>query len=259
MKRQLTSLMLALTILLMSLFTATAQEYPEPSAELCSIYRQGPVVHRRMPVYYGAPSEDPNSFYWIDVWFRPEYENSSGFAGLPRPDGMPERDLLFDINIEDGQPVPLEYRRSARPQEDGFFSLLLLGGVNGLAIDRYLSTFANWHVFERVRFRNGEIPQVIWTGDFASGMERIELPDIRQFSSFPELRDFFAEPVEGQISAVMRCTRAGSRPVPHCDLKEKSELFEMDIGGFRRDQLDQLELIRRHARNFAACLTWEGE
>jgi hypothetical protein len=44
-----------------------------------------------------------------------------------------------------------------------------------------------------------------------------------------------------------------------CGLKEKSEFFEMDIGGFRRNQLDRLEVIRRHARNFTACLTWEGE
>lgn len=252
-------LTLTLAASMVTAINVAADEFPEPSAELCSIYRQGPVVHRRMPVYYGAPSEDPNSFYWIDVWFRPEYLNSSGLAGLPRPDGLPDRDLLFDINIKDGQPVPLEYRRSSRPQEDGFYRLLLLGGVDGLAIDRYLSTFANWHVFERDRFRNGEIPQVIWTGDFVSGMERIELPDLRQFSSFPELRDFFAEHVEGQISAVMKCTQSGSRPVPHCQLKEKSQSFEMSISGFRRNQLDQLDTIRRHARNFAACLTWEGE
>ncbi|MBC7144742.1 MAG: hypothetical protein H5U24_04975 [Thioclava marina] len=239
---------------------AAAKDYPEPSAELCSIYRQGPVVHRRMPVYYGAPSEDSSAFYWIDFLFRPEYLFDLGTADLPRPDGLPNRDLLFDINIADGQPLPLEYRRSARPQEDRFFTLLLLGGLEGLQIDRYLATFANWHIYERDRFRNGEIPQVIWTGDFVSGIERIELQDLRQYSSFPEMEDFFADLTdEGEITAVMSCDIDGTVPLSHCDLKEKSEFFEMDIGGFRRNQLDRLEVIRRHARNFTACLTWEGE
>ena len=50
-----------------------AEEFPKPSAELCQKYRQGPVIHKRMPIYKGEPSVDPASFYWADIWFRPEY------------------------------------------------------------------------------------------------------------------------------------------------------------------------------------------
>lgn len=257
MKRQLTGLMLALTILLMSPVTATAQEYPEPSAALCSIYRQGPVVHRRMPVYFGAPSEDPNSFYWIDVWFRPEYLNSSGFAGLPRPDGLPDRDLLLNINIEDGQPVPLEYRRSARPQEDGFYSLLLLGGLQHKPIASWLAIFANWN-YRRVWA--GEIPDFTTTGEVHAGMEVLDVPSMTYYNWDTRRETLFADLSDtGQITAVMSCYVYGTVPVPHCQLKEKSQSFEMSISGFRRNQLDQLEIIRKHARNFTACLTWEGE
>lgn len=264
MMRYSLGLMLGLTILLGPTIKATAEEFPKPSAELCSIYRQGPVVHRRMPVYYGAPSADPKSFYWIDIWFRPEYLFDPSTTDLPRPDGFPNRDLLFDVNIADGQPLPLADRRSARPQDRSFFTLLLMGGLEGLSIDRYLSIFADWHIYEGDRFRNGELPAVIWSGDYISGMERFDIPDLRPYSLplsgyAPPVDDFFAERGDEHILAVMRCTQVGSRPVPGCEIKEKSEFFELSIGGFRRDQLDELERIRQLANNFATCLTWKEE
>lgn len=223
--------------------------YPEPSAELCSIYRQGPVVYQRMPIYYTEPSEDPASFYWVDVWFRPEYLFDPALDGLPRPDGLPERDLLFDLDITTGQPLPLDYRRSARPQEDNFFTMLLTGGRNHLPNSRVVSIIGateenrTWertgklfYSFEKVQIVGPIAPQV--------GRPRDDV--------------FVAPAAEGDV-AVMACSPKGFDLVPHCQVYEKAKLFAMQFGGIRMNQLDELEVARKLAQNFTACLTWNGE
>lgn len=91
-------------------------------------------------------------------------------------------------------------------------------------------------------------------------MEVLDVPSMTYYDWDTRRETLFADLSDtGQITAVMSCDVDGTVPLPHCDLKEKSEFFEMDIGGFSRNQLDQLEIIRKHARNFTACLTWEGE
>lgn len=265
-----TDLLATVAFTLVVASSAQAEAHRVLSAEVCSVYRQGPVVHRRMPVYYGEPSAHPSSLYFVDVWFRPEYLFDPSAASLPRPDGLPIRSLLFDVNVEDGQPLPLAYRRRALPSEDRFFTLLLSGGVAHLPLDRILNSFANSfltpdsHTSSHIDLHT---PEIHPTGEIVFGMERIEIPSAKifnppnlDFEYKPEIQDFYANfDNGGAITALMECTLAGSRDVPHCSLFEKSEYFEMSISGFRRNQLDQLELIRKHARNFTTCLTWEGE
>ena len=260
MNKTLRILILAFGASTVTAANVAAEAFPKPSAELCSIYRQGPVEHYRMPVYYGAPSEDPNSFYWIDVWFRPEYLFSPGTGNMSRPDGLPDRDQLFDINIADGQPLPYDYRRSARPQEDEFFTMLLRGGRQQEPIEKWLTLFANWHLYEREKFLAGEIPTFTKAGNSIAGLEELNVPSARKQVWEAQGQTLFAGFSDsGQIAAVMACDVDGTVPVPHCMLTEKSEFFEMSVSGFRRNQLDQLATVRQHAQNFTACLTWKGE
>ena len=112
-------------------------------------------------------------------------------------------------------------------------------------------------------FSNGElsvrIPDIQRTGEMLSGMERIDIPVTRPRSN-QRLNSFFAEFREdSSIQALMECNAEGNVPVPHCDLVTKTELFEMNVSGFRRDQLGQLDIILRHGENFTACLTWESD
>ena len=236
---------------------ASADENSNVSAEACSIYRTGAKEHRRMPVYYGFPSADPSSFYWIDIWINPEYENMRWLAGLPRPDGLPKSNLLLDIEIVDGRPVKREYPNRTSVSKKTYFSMLLKSGVNHLPLARILRAFANFPP----ELGQDEIPRIVRTGEFVSGMERIDIPSYKPSKSEIGPRyDWYAEfDKNDQVTALMQCNLPGSVPNPSCELYEKGPHFEADIGQFRRNQLDQLGLIRKHARNFATCLTWKGE
>jgi hypothetical protein len=242
----------AIALVLWAMFRPANAEilaYPTPSAELCSVYRQGPVVHQRMPIYYAYPSEDPESFYWVDVWFRPEYLFDPALEGLPRPDGLPERDLLFDLDITTGQPLPLDYRRSVRPQDKTFFSLLLNGGRNHLPNSRMVSIIGA-----------SEIGRT-WkrTGEFFYSFEKTEIVGpVRPQAGRPRDDVFVAPAADGDV-AVMGCSPKGFDRVPSCQVYEKAKLFSMNFGEFRMNQLDELKIARQHAQNFTACLTWNGE
>ena len=227
---------------------AETPSYPEPSAELCSVYRQGPVVHRRMPIYYAEPSEDPASFYWADVWFRPEYLFDPALEGLPRPDGLPERDLLFHLDITTGQPLPLDYRRSARPQQKHFFSLLLTGGRNHLPNGRVVSILGATE-----ENRSWER-----TGEFFYSFEKVQIVGPVTFQSGRPRDDVFVAPAAENELAVMACSPKGFDRVPSCHVYEKAKLFSMNFGNIRMNQLDELGAARNHTQNFTACLTWNG-
>ena len=237
--------------------SSSADEISAVSAETCSIYRTGAIERRRMPVYYGFPSADPSSFYWIDIWINPEYENMRWLAGLPRPDGLPDSSLLLDIEIADGRPVRREYPHRISVSKKTYFSLLLKSGVNHLPLARILRAFANFPP----ELGRDEIPRIVRTGEFVSGMERIDIPSYKPSKSETGPRyDWYAEfDKNDQVMALMQCNLPGSVPNPGCELYEKIQYFEADINRFRRNQLDQLGLIRKHARNFATCLTWKGE
>jgi hypothetical protein len=237
--------------------SSSADEISNVSAETCSIYRTGAIEHRRMPVYYGFPSADPSSFYWIDIWINPEYENTSGLAGLPRPDGLPDSSLLLDIDIADGRSLTREYRVKTNVFKKTYFSMLLSSGMNHLPLARILRAFANFPP----ELGRDEIPKIVRTGEFVSGMERIDIPSYKPSKSETGPRyDWYAEfDKADQVTALMQCRLPGSVPNPGCQLYEKIPYFEAKISQFRRNQLDQLGLIRKHARNFVTCLTWKGE
>lgn len=228
---------------------ALGQEFPKPSAEICGIYRQGPVIHQRIPIYFGRPSEDPNSFYWQDIWFRPDYIANPALEGLGRPDGLPERDLLFELDIDSGQPMPFKLRRSISPKVDNHFILLLRGGANGMPVERVIATRANAPVGSK------------WwgTGEMQGEFELIDVEN-RKKARWRKYQDniYVASAPNNEI-AVMECSAEANVPIPHCDIIEKSEMFEMDYGGLRLNQLGQLGNMRKHAQNFTACLTCNGE
>ena len=228
---------------------AAALEFPQPSAALCEKYRQGPVVNEKLPIYYGEVSEDPASFYWADIWYRPEYLADPFIHGLERPDGLPERDISFAMDISTGQPLPYEYRMSADPTKDNFFSLLLLGGRNHLPISRLIAVYAN--APEGAAWRR--------TGEFLHGYELIEVEGRVSSPNFPtdELLYVGTSP-SGDLS-VMVCDNVGSVPVPHCEVREKTESFQAKMGLIRVNQLDQLQSMLSNARAFTACLMWNGE
>lgn len=244
MNTRIYKLALLLPTLIAAAQASFAQEFPTPSAEMCQKYRQGPVVHKRMPIYKEMPSADPASFYWADIWFRPEYLNSPFLDGMKEPDGLPQRDLLFTLDITTGQPVPYEYRQSADPREDNFFALLLTGGRNHRPASRVIPTRANAKMNAKWR------P----TGEMFHGFERVEVDDI--WPAWAGQTEVFIAPAPENDLAVLTCRVMGSVPVPHCKITEKSKIFEMDYGGIRVNQLNQLEEMRQHARDFTACLSW---
>lgn len=251
----------ALTLAALFATSPSAQTFPEPSAELCAPYRQGPLRHRQVASYYGAVSDDPASFFWLDVWYRPEYLNEPYLDAIPDPNGRPQRDLLFDLDNLNGQPLPLAERRRARPQQRTFFSLLLTGGVAHMTLDRITRGFARqWDTETVDGVITRPVPDFVRTGRIVVGMEEIAFPSQRYLPGERQREEFFASfNAAGGFSALLRCDVAGTVVVPFCNYYERADLFELKIGGFRPDQLDLLDTIREHARNFTACLTLEGE
>ncbi|MCA0401943.1 MAG: hypothetical protein LCH38_14140 [Proteobacteria bacterium] len=239
------------------IYSFSPAKLDEIISNICSPYRSKALKNQKIPIYYGIPSDNLESFYMIDVWFDSEYEYIGGMAGLPRPDGLPKRDLLFDINIDDGKPLSLEFRNSANPKTKGFFTLLLLGGVNHLPLSRVLNSFANAPYGASL----GKVPTIVRTGELISGMGRIDIPSyIPDKGETAPGHDWYAEISEsGEFTALMRCNISGTVPIPHCRLHEKFMYFEGELSSFRRDQLDKLHLIRHHAKNFTTCLTWSGK
>lgn len=228
---------------------AAALEFPQPSAALCEKYRQGPVVNEKLPIYYGEVSEDPASFYWADIWYRPEYLTDPFIHNLGRPDGLPERDISFAMDISTGQPLPYEYRMSVDPRKDDVFSLLLLGGRNQFPIDRAIAVYANAPLGAKWR----------GTGEFLYGYELVEVEGRVKIPNRKTSEEIYINEAPSGDLSIMECVNVGSAPVPHCQVLEKSEFFEMNISGIRVDQLDQLQSMLSNARAFTACLMWNGE
>lgn len=224
-----------------------AEEFPKPSAELCQKYHQGPVVHKRIPIYKGEPSADPASFYWADIWFRPEYLFDPFLDGLAEPDGLPQRDLLFDMEITTGQPLSDEDRTLADPRKDNYFTILLTGGRSSWPSSRVIPTRANADMNAKWR------P----TGEIFHGFERVEVDDIMIWAKGKN--NVYISSAPNNDLTVLTCDNIGAYPVPHCDILEKSTIFEMDYGGLRVNQLNQLNEMIKNARDFTACLSWKGE
>lgn len=133
--------------------------------------------------------------------------------------------------------------------------------MNDKPLDRLLNGFANSEIgpedFTDGRF-TPRIPQVVRTGKMFHGFERIDIPSARILPFQTSRQDWFAQfDAEGAITAVMECAVPGTVPLANCSIDAKTEYFEMEVGGFRRNQLDELETILTHARNFTACLTWQ--
>ncbi len=253
-------------LLAISIVPVFAQEFPQPSSELCAPYRKNDVVQSRIAEYFGRRSPDPKdpaTYRWLDVWFNPDYENNRGLAGLPNPDGSPKDGLYLDLHKKDGSPLPESFlKHRISPRWDDYFRLLIRTHINYAPLSRAIRIFGNL----KVSLDHSDIPAIEHTGEFAGGMERFNIPGALPVGSGDpawenKIRsDWYADiSPEGGYAALMECDLPGSVPVPHCHIFEKSRYFEMHISGIRRTQMDQVPAIRKHARNFTACLTWKGE
>lgn len=236
--------------------TVESTKHDEP----CAHYQQGPLVTRRIAVYYEPPSENLDAFNWVDIHHRYEYVfqpniSWSGGGGL-------NHSALFEIEIETGQPRSVHSQRLlVKPSEATDFNLLVLGlsykapaRVIGILAGRPFRSLDMGHMEDgRWVFDPGPF---IHTGEIFHGYERIVVPDGQEFqSSRYEL--FIRESASGEISGVLRCSRIGTVSNPGCSLYEQIGLFDSKYH-FRRNQMSSIEKIRNHAHAFVACLTWEG-
>jgi hypothetical protein len=221
---------------------------------VCAPYRQGPTVSQRMPIYSKTPSLDRSAFRWIEVTYRPEYLASD--FNPPRDDGLPQRDLLFELDIDTGQPVPLKDRKKYNPITDNVFRILL-AGTPYFALKRVLPIYANTEV-KSEDYAPGPYEHLVRrTGERLAGYQRVEIE--RPLLRVSDSEIFIADAKGAPLTSVMECSMLGTRVNPSCTLYEETESFEVKVGGFRRNQLDKIESIKGHARRFIACLTWKGD
>lgn len=239
-----------LLALLLAFCPTLAIAGPEPSAEICETFRKGPVEHEKIATYAGLASDDPRDVRFLDIWYRPEY-SVGGMADLPRDDGLPNRDLLFDINLPDGQPLPYDLRMHASPMTSTFFTLLLLGGRSHLPVERMVYIVAgaplDWSD-PRPRTWAG-------TGDWIGPYERVKVEGEAQYSA--ESQTIRVQmTLGGEVTSVLACDLPNAYRNPSCKVSEKAAHWEMKASGLRLNQLEQLDRMRQIAQDFSACLSW---
>ncbi|WP_227754433.1 hypothetical protein [Stagnihabitans tardus] len=230
----------------MALSPARAVAEASPSAERCAIFRQGPLQHDRLATYAGRPTNDARETRWLDLWYRPDYDFGGPSGG---PDGLPNRSLLVDINLPDGQPLPKAYRNSANPMTKSFFTVLLSGGAGDRAIERIVYSVTSAPLaWEWPRPRTW-----VKTGETIGPYTRVEVEGAADWAKAE--RDVYVQTVGDEVISVMNCDKPGTELNPSCQVYEKAAQWEINILGFRRNQLDQLDRIRQLSQDFAACLT----
>jgi hypothetical protein len=222
-----------------------AQSAPDP--DHCQQFRKGPVVEDRIAVYSKLPDESSEVFRWLDISYRPEYLFRPLIGG--NPDGSPKTSILFEMLIDDGQPLPIDGRGKIRPQESRDF-LLLLTGQPFLPLERSIAIYA--FAPDGSKF---------WrTGDDFHGYERVEVDKRMLMNGEPQTTDIFIEEDgSGRLIGVLQCDQLGSKPVPSCQLDEITKDFQVNISGFRLDQMKFIDIIKSHARDFISCLTYGGQ
>lgn len=218
-----------------------------PDSDSCQLFRKGPVVEDRIAVYSDLPGQSAETFRWLDISYRPEYLFRPLIGG--NPDGLPKTGILFEMFIDDGQPLPIDGRGKIRPQESKDF-MLLLTGRPFLPLERSIAIYAfapDGSTYSR-------------TGEDFYGYQRIEVSNRRLLGGKPQTTDIFIEEDQsGRLVGVLQCDQPGSKPVPSCQFNEITKDFQVNISGFRLDQMKLIAVIKAHARDFISCLTYGGQ
>lgn len=220
---------------------AASETVPDPN--LCERFRRGSTVDDRIAVYSQKPINESAPFRWVDIQYRPEYLFRPLIGG--RGDA-PRRAFLFEMYIEDGQPLPIDSRGKILPQDARDF-MLLLSGLPFLPLEHSIAVFSfapDGSAFSR-------------TGEDFYGYERIEVDNRMLFGGEPQTTDIFIEEDEfGRLIGVLECAQPGTKPVPSCQLQEATADFQVNISGFRLDQMELIGSIKKQAREFTYCLTF---
>lgn len=236
--------------------TSIAYDAPTPNATLCSTYREGHLKTLEIPVYDWSV-KGRKLLYWSAWVFTEAYD---AFPNSPRftDSGDPEYANAFDINIPDGKAIPYNQRLDMKPSQDTVFGVLVRS-VIGQSLGRIIPILADVPLTDE-DFKDGQLefrpPNFKRTGEMFHGYERITVIDAQPVDGL--YTQIFIEEDEGKnLIGVLTCNSPGSVPVPHCQLYEHLGPWELKISQFRRNQMDQIETIKKHARAFTACLTWK--
>lgn len=214
----------------------------------CSIYRRGSLTEQTIFKFDAPKVRSP-----ITAYYRQEYVFQPEMRGAEN--GMPDSDILFEIDIQSGQPIDLRAVLAKRPKDYVHLRLLVQGDTWRPVASRLPIIAGRLNQMPRMTTAEG-----IQTLD-PSGFEDLN----EDFHGFRKVRyaksdrndqeEFFIGRNEsGEIGEILRCSRIDFVVNPGCSLYGRTKFFEFSAG-FNRSQMPNIALIRSHAEKFTSCLT----
>lgn len=214
----------------------------------CSTYRQGPLTEQNIVKF-----DAPKVFSRVTARYRQEYVFQPELRGTEN--GGPDSDILFEIDIQSGQPIDRRTIES-KPPKDYVHATLLVQGNSWYPIWSNLPITANLFgkkpTIKTVEGLTVNDPSgyTDLDGDF-HGFRKIEYPG----SAMNEESDFYIRKgADGEISEYLGCHKGTYVPNPQCELHGRTDSFLFSIT-FNLKQILNIDLIRKHAETFTACLT----